>query len=58
MLPLEFIQPIEITLLDYIQYTKFNHKLYNLIQNTYHEFSTLTEEINIIAGTPLTSASH
>ena len=35
-------------MLKHIHNTKFNHKLYKLIQNTNHEFSTLTEEVNII----------
>ena len=34
LIPHEFIQPIEIPILEFIHNTKYNHKLYNLIQNT------------------------
>ena len=44
----EFIQPIEIPILEFIQNTKYNHKLYNLIQNTPHEFAVGTENLNTI----------
>ena len=45
IIPHEFIQPIEITILEFIHNTKYNHKLYNLIQNTPHEFAVGTEEL-------------
>ena len=48
IVPQEYRQPIEITILEYIHNTKFNHKLYDLIQNTKHEFSLHTEEKKII----------
>ena len=43
----EYIQPIEITILEYIHNNEFNHKLYNLIQNTRHDFSLVTEQLTI-----------
>ena len=46
--PHEFLQPIEIHILEFIHNTKFNLKIYNLIQNTPHEFAVGTEELNII----------
>ena len=48
IIPHEFIQPIEIPILEFIHKTKYNHKLYNLIQNTPHEFAVGTEELNTI----------
>ena len=48
LIPHEFLQPIEILILEFIHNTKYNHKLYNLIQNTPHELAVGTEELNII----------
>ena len=48
VVPHEFIQPIEIPILEFIHNTKYNHKLYNLIQNIPHEFTVGTEELNTI----------
>ena len=48
IIPHEFIQPIEIPNLEFIHNTKYNHKIYNLIQNTPHEFAVGTEELNTI----------
>ena len=48
IVPQEFIQPIEVTILEHIHIKKFNHKLYNLIQNTSHELSLETEKLKII----------
>ena len=47
-IPHEFIQPIEIPILEFIHNTKYNQKLYNLIQNTPHDFTLGTEELNTI----------
>ena len=33
IIPHEFIQPIKIPILEFIPITKYNHKIYNLIQN-------------------------
>ena len=52
-IPQEYIQPIEVALLEKIRRIKFNHKLYNLVQNTNYEFSATTEEIIIIRGLEL-----
>ena len=41
----DYIQPIEIPILEFIHNTKYNHKIYNLIQNTPHEFAVGTEEL-------------
>ena len=48
IVPHEYIQPIEISILEFIHNTKYNHKLYNLIQNRPHEFSVGTEELKTI----------
>ena len=48
IVPHEYIQPIEIPILEFIHNTKFNHKVFNLIQHTNHEFSVGTEELNTI----------
>ena len=48
IIPHEFIQPIEIPILEFIHNTKYNHKIYNLIQNTPHEFAVGKEELNTI----------
>ena len=53
IIPHEFIQPIEISNLEFIQNTKYNHKIYNLIQNTPHEFAVGTEELNTIKALDL-----
>ena len=53
IVPQEYIPPIEVTILEYIHNTKFNHKLYNLIQYTSHEFSLQTEELKNIRSLEL-----
>ena len=45
IVPHEYIQPIEIPILEFIHNTKYNHKLFNLIQLTNHKFSVGTEEL-------------
>ena len=49
LIPHEFILPI----LEFIHNTKFNHKLYNLIQNTPYEFAVGTEELTTIKALQL-----
>ena len=51
--PHEFIQPIEIPILEFIHNTKYNHKIYNLIQNTPYEFAVGTEELKTIKALQL-----
>ena len=53
LIPLEFIQPIEIPILEFIPNTKYNHKIYNLIQNTPYEFAVGTEELKTIKALQL-----
>ena len=53
LIPHEFLKPIEIPILEFIHNTKYNHKLYNLIQNTPHEIAVGTEELNIIKALQL-----
>ena len=53
LIPHEFIQPIEIPILEFIHNTKYNHKIYNLIQNTLYEFAVGTEELNTIKALQL-----
>ena len=53
IVPHEHIQPIEISFLEFIHNTKYNHKLYNLIQNTPYEFSVGSEELKTIKALQL-----
>ena len=53
IVPHGYIQPVEIPILEYIQNIKYNHKLYNLIENTPHEFSPSSEEHKIIKAREL-----
>ena len=53
IIPLEFIQPIEIPILEFIHNTNYNHKIYNFIQNTPYEFAVGTEELNTIKALQL-----
>ena len=53
LIPHDFLQPIEIPILEFIHNTKFNHKLYNLIQNTPYEFAVGTEELTTIKALQL-----
>ena len=53
IVPHEFQQPVEISILEFIDNTKYNHKLYNLIQNTLYELSPSTEEHKIIKALEL-----
>ena len=53
IVPHEFFQPVEIPILEFIYNTRYNHKLYNLIQNTPYEQSPSTEEHNIIKALEL-----
>ena len=46
--PHEYIQPIEMPILEFIHNPKTNHKIYNLIQNKPHEFALGTEELKTI----------
>ena len=60
--PHEYIQYIEVQILEYIHNTKNNHKLYKLIQNTPHEFSVNSDKHKIIRALqlfwPLLQTSH
>ena len=49
----ENIQPVEVPILELIHNTKYNHKLFNLIQHTNHEFSIGTEELKTIEALQL-----
>ena len=51
--PHEYIQPIEVPILEFIPNNKCNHKIYNLIQNTPHDFAEGTEELKTIKGLQL-----
>ena len=53
IVPHEYIQPIELPILEFIHNSKYNHKIYNLIQNTPHEFSVGTEELKTIKALQL-----
>ena len=49
----EYIQPVEIPILEFIHKTKYNHKVFNLTQHTNHKFSIGTEELNTIKALEL-----
>ena len=51
--PHEYIQPVEFPILELIHNIKYNHKLFNLIQHTNHEFSIGTEELKTIKALQL-----
>ena len=53
LIPHEFIQPIEIPILEFIHNTKYNHKIYNLIQKTPYEFAVGTEELKTMKALQL-----
>ena len=53
LIPHEFIQPIEIPILEFIHNTKYNHKIYKLIQNTTYEFAVGTEELKTLKALQL-----
>ena len=53
IIPHEFLQPGEVPILEFIYNTRYNHKLYNLIQNTPYEQSPHPEEHNIIKALEL-----
>ena len=48
IVPHEYVQPVEIQILEFIHNTKYNHKLFNLIHHTHHEFFIGTEELKTI----------
>ena len=48
IVPQEYIQPIEIAILENIHNIKFNHNFYKLIQNYNYDPSAITKELNII----------
>ena len=52
-IPHEYIQTIEVAILKFIYNTKYNHKNYNLIQNTPHELAVGTEELKTIKALQL-----
>ena len=53
LIPHEFIQPIEIPILEFIHNPNYNHKKYNLIQNTPYEFAVGTDELKTIKALQL-----
>ena len=53
IVPHEYIQPVEIPILEYIHNIKYNHKLFKLIQITPHVFSPSSEEHKIIKALEL-----
>ena len=53
IVPHEFLQPVEAPILELIYNNRYNHKLYNLIQNTPYEQSPNIEEHNIMKALKL-----
>ena len=53
IIPHEYNQSIEVPILEFIHNTKYNHKIYNLIQNTPHDFANGTKELKTIKALPL-----
>ena len=51
--PHEFLQPVEIPILEFIHNTRYNNKIYNPIQNTPYELSPSTDEHSIIKALEL-----
>ena len=51
--PHDYNEPIENPILEFIQNTQYNHKIFNPIQHTNHEFSIGTEELNTIRALEL-----
>ena len=47
IVPHEYIQPTEKPFLEFKHNTKYNLKIYNLIQKTPHEFAVGTEELKL-----------
>ena len=53
IVPHEYIQPIEVPILEFIHNTKYNHKISNIIQNTPHDIAVGTEELKTIKALQL-----
>ena len=53
IVPHVYMQPVEVSLSEFIHKTKYKHKLFNLIQNPPHEFSNGTEELKTIKALQL-----
>ena len=53
IVPYDYIQPVEVPILEYTNNTNYNHKLYKLIYKTPHEFSPSSEEQKIIKALEL-----
>ena len=53
IIPHEFVQTVEVPILEFIYKPRYNHKLYNLIQSTPYEQSPNTEERYIIKALEL-----
>ena len=53
IVPHVFIQPVEVPILELIYNTKYNHKFFNLIQNTPYELSVGTGELKTIKALQL-----
>ena len=45
IIPHELLQPVEVSILEFIYNTHFNHKLYNLIQSTPYEQSLTLKNV-------------
>ena len=58
IVPHDFLQPIEVPILEFIHNTKYNHKIFNLIQNTPYEFAPGTEELKAIRALQLLWPRH
>ena len=53
IVPHEYIQPVEVSILEFIHNTKYNHKLFNIIQNNPYEISIGIEELKTIRALQL-----
>ena len=53
IVPNEFLQPVEVPILEFTFNFRYNQKIFNLIQNTLYELSPRTEEQNIITALDL-----
>ena len=53
IIPHDYIQPIEVPILEFIHNTKYNQKIYILSQNKPHDFAVGTEELKTIKALQL-----
>ena len=58
IVPHDYVQPVEVAILEFIHNSNYNYKLYNFIQNTPHKISLSSEEQKIIKALELLRSRH